>query len=445
MVEIQKNKMNILRIIEEKELRPSEVDVVIYHNACHDGTGSAYAIWKYNKMNGNKEIEYYPLSYNSRIPEIKGKNVLMCDISFNKKTMLELIGNNKKFLVIDHHITAKKELREIDGRYKIFDMKHSAAYLTWKYCFPNKSVPLLIEYIQDRDLWKNELKDVNAFASWFYTLSHDFEVYDEYSNDEKLKSSIEKKGYCYNEINKHYIDQLCKYAKTKFVEINNKYYFVATVNSTLLKSDVGARLLEDYPLIDFSLVYSINDWTNSTNFSLRSTCKHVDVSSIANNLRGGGHRNASGVLIKKITNTLDNKKVHKNDNLYEQLKEIYFDESYFEGIKLNIVYMKSSYAKNKLAKYLLQPKYYNIDGTPIQECMAIKKVIKNNQCPEIDYTDLSIVWSNDNNIIEMSIHIDENINDELKNKLIGLCNGNTKNVRMNRHLKNIIKNNLSIA
>jgi oligoribonuclease NrnB/cAMP/cGMP phosphodiesterase (DHH superfamily) len=86
--------------------------------------------------------------------------------------------------------------------------------------------------------------------------------------------------------------------------IDDKYYFTVFVNSTVLKSEIGNTLLYKFPYSNFSGIYSIDDITNSTHFSLRSLDDKTDVSEIAKIYGGGGHRNASGIKIPFVINTL---------------------------------------------------------------------------------------------------------------------------------------------
>ena len=63
-------------------LEPSSVNVVIYHADCTDGFGSAYSAWK---LLGNR-AEYYPRKHGQEPPDVKGKNVVILDFSFNNAT-----------------------------------------------------------------------------------------------------------------------------------------------------------------------------------------------------------------------------------------------------------------------------------------------------------------------------------------------------------------------
>ena len=68
-------------------LEPSAVDCVIYHAECTDGFGSAYAAWK---LLGNR-AEYHACKHGTPPPEVKGKNVVILDFSFDNGTTKKMI------------------------------------------------------------------------------------------------------------------------------------------------------------------------------------------------------------------------------------------------------------------------------------------------------------------------------------------------------------------
>lgn len=156
----------------------------------------------------------------------------------------------------------------------------------------------MIEYIQDRDIWTLQLPKINEFSAWFYTLAFDFEVYDIYTDDDLLLKMIDTKGKLFLELNNYYTEQAVERCVIEKNIIGNKLYFVAYVNSTVCKSDIGNRIIEKYPHVDISVIYSFDSVRNRTLFSLVS--KTVDVGEIAFQFGGGGHKFASGVQIKGI-------------------------------------------------------------------------------------------------------------------------------------------------
>ena len=347
-----------MKINTENRLKPSDVDVIITHHPCYDGfTAECIARHYYNENYPKKNIIYYQLQVNSYPPHnLEGKNILMIDISFRNDIITNLLPKVRNLLIIDHHKTAEKDLQNLDDKYKVFHMEYSGAMLAWFYFFPEKIPPLLVEYIQDRDLYTRKMPKTDQFVSWYYTLPFEYENYYKYLDEDLLKYTISLKGDSYWELNNVHINNSVDYSVTKFCRIKEKYYLIAYLNSTICKSDIGNKIFEKYPFIDFSAVYSINDTTNSTQFSLRSTCQHVDVSEIATELGGGGHRNACGIKIMHVTNTLPGQ-IFDTGQIYEEIKKIYYGDLHIGTKKYHIVYMMSNVHKIVLSRYLMQTKY----------------------------------------------------------------------------------------
>ena len=109
----------------------------LYHKACPDGFSSAYIAW--TKLGDN--ARYIPVSYYGNPPKIKNSKILVCDFSFNEEITKKYIEDNNEFFIIDHHVTAVNNLKNIDDKYKYFDMEHSGATLTWKYFYPGVEPP----------------------------------------------------------------------------------------------------------------------------------------------------------------------------------------------------------------------------------------------------------------------------------------------------------------
>lgn len=376
-------------------MHPKDIDIVIYHKNCADGMGSAFSIWYYYELNQIKRHPiYYPAIHNTHPPDVKDKNVLICDFSYKKNVLTNMIKEAKDLLVIDHHISAQKDLEEIDSKYKVFDMDHSGAVLTWMHIFPEKEIPLLLRYIEDRDIWKKKLPNTDAFASFFYLLPFDFQVYKEYLNDEFLLNEINTKGINYLTLNEHNVKQISKHTSLKFSRIGNKFYFVGYVNSNVLKSDIGSNIFDVYPHVSFSVVYSVDDNRDNTTFSLRSRNEYDDVSQVATLLGGGGHRNASGVMVENVQNVLPSR-VYDVNKLYELVKNIYFDSVICkDGKELNIVYLSSNSYQWELGKYLLQDRY----NKPHQEKWYQNCTFLNNLYSDIKidkHIQCAFVWSFD--------------------------------------------------
>ena len=109
--------------------------VVIYHGMnCSDGFGACLAAY----LKFGEEAAYFPMAHGEDPPNVVGKRVYILDFCFSKEIIEKMIKDAESLLVIDHHKTAEKELKDISDENKIFDMKKSGAvreYLCYYFIF----------------------------------------------------------------------------------------------------------------------------------------------------------------------------------------------------------------------------------------------------------------------------------------------------------------------
>lgn len=415
---------------------PSEVDYIIYHSNCSDGFGSALCAYKYfdNLKKNNSEIKqpiFHPGKFGVLPPldEIKDKCILICDFSYKKDNLQKLLSIVKKLLILDHHKTARDDLKDLSDTNKIFTTDHSGAYLTWRFFFRNLPVPPCILYIEDNDIWKKSMPNTNEFTAFMFSLPFTFEAYEKLFDNDYINDEVIPQGIGMVKQNNNIISRSLKYAAPKFIQIGNKYYYVAHLNASELKSELGNKVFNEYPNINFSVIYSHNDYSNSTTYSLRSIDTATDVSEIAKLFGGGGHRNSSGTGVNYVTNNLPST-VIDNYRSYFLLDNIYGKKLVIGNDTYNIVYLNSSHYKHQLAKYLLQTRYTILVGQNIQECVSIMKNrkgihIKNNHenkgnnlpsTLECETYDISAIWSYDgfNNCTWFTVYYNDPL---LKSKL----------------------------
>lgn len=369
-------------------LSPQEVDIVIYHGNCTDGFASALAAWDYFKKNNginvlSHKVEYHPAFFNQQPPDVNGKNVLICDFTYNYEQTMEMLKNANKLVILDHHESAVRKLENIPAENKVFRMDHSGAYLTWKYFYPDLDVPLLIKYVQDNDIWLKAMPNTREVTSYLFSLPFDFQEYGKLLDDNEITKIIPIAQGMQKQ-NQTYIDQSIKNCALKFQQIDGTYYFIAHINSTVLKSEIGNEVLKKYPNVDFSAVYSVNG--DSVYYGLRSDENKQNVTRIAEKYGGGGHRNSSGMMFNYTTEFPG--KLLDGSTLYYVLNNIYFNKDF--------VMLNCTHNKIHVAKYLLQNKYTEklSDGTTrnVQQCNSIFRNLKLDST-FYEYRNFSLVWS----------------------------------------------------
>lgn len=143
--------------------------VCIYHSIDLDGWMSAAIVkhWHFTKPNEKiksgyqgttipiDDIDFIGYNYGQPIPDLlEYDKVIMCDISFPKEEMWKLYNKfHKNFIWIDHHISAIKDITHWEGNKPIVfeegirDIEFAACELTWKYFFPDKTMPEIVRLL----------------------------------------------------------------------------------------------------------------------------------------------------------------------------------------------------------------------------------------------------------------------------------------------------------
>lgn len=294
-----------------KKLDKKNIDVVLYHGKCTDGFASAFCVWLYSNQNyeidvANK-IEYISCTHSTNailddkfIQKLIGKNILMCDFSYKYDLLVQIIEVANSFMILDHHKTAELDLDKIPSELKVFDMKRSGAVITWNFLFPDTPLPKVLQHVQDRDLWTKIIEGTDEFTTYISEQTLTFELFESLLSEEKLTSAITY-GANWLEYKKSLVAKGAKRAYECIQKINNKLMIVLYVSSIPeFTSDIGNKVFEFFPLGDFSAVFSHGLENNMTYFSLRSMDDRQDVSVIAKQCGGGGHRNASGMAVSGI-------------------------------------------------------------------------------------------------------------------------------------------------
>lgn len=260
--------------------------IVLYHKDCHDGFGGAWSAWK---KFGNK-ANYIGVEHQSQPPKLKNKEIYLIDFCYSKKEIMEkLLENNKKVAVIDHHISQKETIK-ISSEY-IYNLNHSGSVLAWKYFHPKKTIPKLLLHIEDMDIWKFKLPKTTELMSALEIYDFNFKIWNKIADDFENKKTKEKyiaEGELILKYEQEIIDRLMKTAD----EANFKGYKTAIVNSPVLHSQIGNAFVKK----GYSIAAIWSQKNGKRKISLRSNGK-IDVSKIAKEFGGGGHKAAAGFSI----------------------------------------------------------------------------------------------------------------------------------------------------
>lgn len=260
---------------------------VLYHNGCNDGFSAAYCAWT---VLGDS-AEYIGVSYGEEPPTINdGDRVYVVDFSYSRQVMLAMAKIASEIVVLDHHKTAQEALLGLS--FANFNMNKSGAVLAWEYWHPDEPVPTLIQYVQDRDLWKKELTISDEVHVTLRSFKMDFQVWDALAKLSYDDFLFIARTIGTPILQKRQQDVEAIAATYTWTEIGG--YKVPTVHTSkpTYTSDIGHYLCKILPEAPFSAIAS-DDEDGNTRWGLRSV-GNFDVSEIAKQYGGGGHRNAAG-------------------------------------------------------------------------------------------------------------------------------------------------------
>lgn len=285
-------------------------DYILYHQVaegvdCPDGIAAAWVMYRY-LTSTTKIIRQYPAIIGclyQQPPSIRplpGDRVWIVDFSYPPEVIQAWLDCDISVIIIDHHKTALDNLKHFSSA--IFDMNECGATLAWKTYFKSQT-PDFLKYVCSRDLWL----DCDLFADPLsQTLivhemmgimkrkaKHPFDVF------YRLESIPECSFSNLREYQDAEADLLTKRVRVKDLAITQEQqiggYTVPVVTLTnksdyRLVSDLGTYLYKyvfpDAPFVGIHLA-------EQGAMSLRSNGK-IDVSEVARQLGGGGHRGAAG-------------------------------------------------------------------------------------------------------------------------------------------------------
>lgn len=257
--------------------------VVFYHASCSDGFGAA---WAAKKKFGTR-ASYVPISHTDKPPKgLRRKEIYFIDIVWPRSVMRRLIRDNLRVTAIDHHITAKEIVEETAQC--SYDIGHSGAMLAWRYFHPGKRPPLLLQYVEDQDLWNFRLPGTRALNAYIELFEYDFSVWNKLAKDLETRTTRKRYvdiGSC---VLRH-IERTVAHIRDEAERVKFGGYVCWAVNSSVFRSEIGGALSKQGK--SPSLIWSYKQ--GEIRVSLRSDGK-VNVAELAKRFGGGGHKAAAG-------------------------------------------------------------------------------------------------------------------------------------------------------
>jgi oligoribonuclease NrnB/cAMP/cGMP phosphodiesterase (DHH superfamily) len=268
--------------------------LVIYHGGCWDGFCAA---WIAKKALG--DIDVIPAYYGQPAPDVTDRVVYILDFSYPRDVMDRLMTVARRTVVLDHHKTAEAALDGLHmpecGMDVWFDMNKSGGRMAWEwfsimqpgfFSGPHQPrAPWLVDYTEDRDLWRHALEGTQEINAALRSYPLDFDLWDQFAEKDP-RSTFYYEGAAIRRAERQVVDNHLKHAR----EIEMSGHRVLSVNATVLFSEIDGELAKGRP---FGACY-FDRQDGKRQWSLRSDENGVDVSAIAKQRGGGGHTHAAG-------------------------------------------------------------------------------------------------------------------------------------------------------
>lgn len=143
--------------------------LVIYHgHSCPDGFAAALAAWLFYE--GKAEflgLDHGDVRTLADLPALAGRAVYILDFSFSAEILRGIDAQASKIVMLDHHKSAAEHLTGFACRCGVvhFDMNKSGSRLAWEFFQPDKPIPDLFRFIEDRDIWTWQYPESAGFLS----------------------------------------------------------------------------------------------------------------------------------------------------------------------------------------------------------------------------------------------------------------------------------------
>lgn len=280
-----------------------QLPLVIYHANCWDGFCAA---WVARKALGGHTgaIEAVPAYYGQKPPNVAGRRVWVLDFSYPFDVMADMASASEHLIVLDHHQSAQRAIADLEAMFITHNMAGAARYsadksggrMAWEFFFPDSPSPWLVDYTEDRDLWRHALPESENINAALRSHPLDFDLWDEFHDAVGQREMFKREGAAIRRAERQIVEAHVRNARVlPFCLMTGgpsqwDDLHVPVVNATTLFSEIAGELAKGHP---FAACY-FDRQDGKRQWSLRSAPDGWDVSEIAKAYGGGGHKHAAG-------------------------------------------------------------------------------------------------------------------------------------------------------
>lgn len=268
---------------------------MLYHGNCPDGFTAAWAVWRFL----GEDAEYRAVNYGQEPPvaDAEDRRVMLVDFSYPRAALDALARSAASVEIYDHHKTAEADLRGWTGGKVVFDMERSGAGIAWdEFHLPPR--PRLVDYVEDRDLWRWKLPDSREVSEYLFSLERTFVEWDRTAaawghsagRTGAFESAIEA-GRALLRAKRVRVAKICENVRWLQFPAFSSVIRIPVVNTAWDFSEIGEYLNAQYPEAPCGGYYF--DRVDKRQWGFRSVGA-FDCSALCQAYGGGGHRGAAG-------------------------------------------------------------------------------------------------------------------------------------------------------
>lgn len=273
-----------------------DIDVVAYHDHCTDGIAAAAVVSLAVESAGGTQPEFVPVQYGQPLPQrilAGGKRLLFVDFCPEREQIPTIQAAWEDWLAIDHH----KHREWLPAEYPdnaYFDLERSGAVLAhdWFFGRHDANLPLVLRYVQDRDLWRWGMPGSREVSAAFGEEPRTLERWREMVYSDNVDAWL-RDGTC---LLKSRTRSAQERAKKAFATQTLAGISFRAVNATENLSEVGEEILRAFPDVEVACgFFQIGDDTMQLSFRSRAHQPgRNNALAAARELGGGGHEHAAG-------------------------------------------------------------------------------------------------------------------------------------------------------
>jgi len=284
--------------------------LIVSHANCMDGLAAAAVAW----YRFRDAAEYIFCAYGDtqnhrsdsfphalRIPR---DIVYVLDFSFPIETLNYLATVHRRIVILDHHKTAQETLEtwQHPQFHVVFDMGRSGAGIVWDYFYPVVTRPHAINLVEDRDIWRFKIEGSKEFFEYQVVHQLSFRQFSDLfiANPRGALPAMEA------------VTEGANYLtyKVSIVEhLYNRRYWGTFLSHEVIFTEAPGPFISDLGerarvACDSSNgAFMVNHSHKQPGFvllSFRTIDGKTDVSAIAKQLGGGGHKFAAGAEVSAV-------------------------------------------------------------------------------------------------------------------------------------------------